>query len=202
MAFVRKSRWYAGTAVVLAAGSAMPAAAQNYVGEILKVPYTFCPASTLEAQGQLVSIAQYSTLYALYGTTYGGDGVNTFGMPDMRGRYSMHVGTGPGLSPRVLGQQGGTESNTMTLATMPKHEHIALIKATTDAGNSTSPVGNNLATTPANKYINGTTPAGQLMERGSIVVANTGGSQPYSILPPFTTIRYCVVEAGIFPSRN
>ena len=90
----------------------------------------------------------------------------------------------------------------MTLATMPKHEHIALMKATTDAGNSTSPVGNNLATTPANKYINGTTPAAQLMERGSIVVGNTGGNQPYSILPPFTTIRYCAVESGVFPSTN
>lgn len=203
MAFVRKSRWYAGTAAVLAAGSAMPAAAQDYyLGEILKVPYNFCPRGTLEANGQLVSIAQNSALYSLYGTTYGGDGVTTFGMPSMASRYSMHAGTGPGLTTRTLGELGGTESNTMTLTTMPKHEHIALMKATSDAGNSTSPVGNNLATTPANKYVSGMAPAAQLMERGSIVVGNTGGNQPYSIMPPFTTIRYCVVDSGIFPSRN
>jgi microcystin-dependent protein len=203
MAFVRKSRWYVGVAVALAAGLAMPAAAQDrYLGEIIKFPYNFCPRSTVEARGQLLSIADNSALYALYGTTFGGDGVTTFGMPNMAGRYSMHNGTGPGLSTRVLGQVGGTETNTMTLTTMPKHEHIALMKATSGAGNATSPVGNMFATTPANKYINGTTPAAQLMERGSIVVANAGGNQPYPIIPPLLAIRYCVQTEGIFPSTN
>lgn len=203
MAFVRKSRWYAGAAAIVAGGLAMPAAAQDfYMGELLKVPYNFCPRNTYEANGQLIAISDNTALYALFGTTYGGDGVTTFGMPDMRGRYSMHVGTGAGLSPRVQGQTGGTESNTMTLAGMPKHEHIALMKATSDAGNTTSPVGNNFATTPAMKYINGTAPASNLMERGSIVVANAGGNQPYSIIPPLLAIRYCVQAFGIFPSRN
>lgn len=202
MAFVRKSRWYAGAAA-LAAGLTTPAAAQTtFLGELLKVPYNFCPRDSYEANGQLIAIADNTTLYALFGTTYGGDGVTTFAMPDMRGRYSMHVGTGGGLSTRVQGQRAGTETNTMTLAGMPKHEHTALMKATSDAGNSTNPVGNNLATTPANKYINGTTPAAQLMERGSIVVANAGGNQPYSIVPPLLAIRYCVKAFGVFPSSN
>ena len=150
----------------------------------------------------MIAIASNSALYTLFGTTYGGDGVNTFAMPDMRGRYSMHVGTGNGLTTRVQGQTGGTESNTMTLAGMPKHEHIALMKATSDAANSTTPVGNNFATTPAMKYINGTAPNSNLMERGSIVVANAGGNQPYSIVPPLLAIRYCVKAFGIFPSSN
>ncbi|MGQ2931915.1 MAG: phage tail protein [Sphingopyxis sp.] len=203
MAFVHKSRWYAGAAAVAAIGLAAPAAAQDtYMGELLKVPYTFCPRDTYEANGQLISIANNSALYALFGTTYGGDGVNTFAMPDMRGRYSMHVGTGNGLTTRVQGQTGGTETNTMTLAGMPKHEHIALMKATSDAANTTTPVGNNFATTPAMKYINGTAPNSNLMERGSIVVANAGGNQPYSIVPPLLAIRYCVKAFGIFPSSN
>jgi len=203
MAFVRKSRWLLTAAAVAAAGIVVPASAQDwYLGEIQKVPFTFCPAGTLEANGQLVSIANYNALYALYGTTYGGDGVTTFGMPDLRGRFQMHLGQGPGLSPRTLGQQGGTETNTMTLATMPKHEHIALMKATSAAGNTTTPVGNAFATTPANKYVTGVTPVASLMERGSIVTGNTGGNQPYSIIPPVLTIRHCVLWTGIFPSQN
>ncbi|KQZ61848.1 hypothetical protein ASD67_22060 [Sphingopyxis sp. Root1497] len=203
MAFVHKSRWYAAAAAVGVIGLAAPAAAQTtYMGELLKVPFTFCPRDTYEANGQLIAIADNTTLYALFGTTYGGDGVTTFGMPDMRGRYSMHVGTGGGLSTRTQGQTGGTETNTMTLAGMPKHEHIALMKATSDAANSTTPVGNNFATTPAMKYINGTAPNSNLMERGSIVVANAGGNQPYSIVPPLLAIRYCVKAFGVFPPQN
>jgi microcystin-dependent protein len=204
MAFVRKSRWYvAGATLAVAASAVAPASAQDrYIGEINKFPYNFCPINTAEANGQLISIADNSALYALYGTTFGGDGVTTFGLPDMRGRYSMHAGTGGGLSTRTLGQVGGTESNTMTLANMPLHEHFAFMKGSSSAGNTTSPVGHAFGVTPANKYINGTVPAAQLMERGTIVVGNTGGNQPYSILPPSLTIRYCVQLFGIFPSQN
>lgn len=204
MAFVRKSRWHvAAAAVAVAAGAVAPASAQDrYIGEIIKFPYNFCPRDTAEARGQLMAIADNTALYALYGTTFGGDGVTTFGLPDMRSRYSMHVGTGTGLSTRVLGQTGGTESNTMTLADMPLHEHIAFMKGTSSTGNATSPVGNAFGITPANKYVNGTTPAAQLMERGTIVVGNTGGNQPYSILPPSLAIRYCVQLFGIFPPQN
>ena len=204
MAFVRKSRWHvAAAAVAVAAGAVAPASAQDrYIGEIIKLPYNFCPRDTAEANGQLMAIADNTALFALYGTTFGGDGVTTFGLPNMGSRYSMHVGTGPGLSTRVLGETGGTESNTMTLADMPLHEHIAFMKGTSSTGNATSPVGNAFGITPANKYVNGTTPAAQLMERGTIVVGNTGGNQPYSILPPSLAIRYCVQLFGIFPSQN
>lgn len=204
MAFVRKSRWFAAAAALaVTAGAVAPASAQDrYIGEIIKFPYNFCPINTMEANGQLVSIASNTALFSLYGTTYGGDGVTTFGLPDMRGRYAMHVGTGPGLSPRVLGQTGGTESNTMTLADMPLHEHFAFMKGTSSIGNATSPVGNAFGITPANKYINGTIPASQLMERGTVVVGNTGGNQSYPIIPPLLAIRYCVQAFGIFPTQN
>lgn len=203
MAFVRKSRWYLTTAIAATAGFGAPAAAQDfYLGEVMKLANTFCPLGTVPADGRLLSIANESALYALYGTTYGGDGVTTFGVPDVRGRYTMHTGNGLGLTPRTLGQTGGTEANTMTLATMPKHEHIALLKASSAAGTSTTPVGNAFGTTPANKYITGTTPASQLMERGTIVLGQTGGNQSYDHRPPYLAIQYCVLTTGIFPSRN
>ena len=200
---LRKSYLLATAAAIAGAlGAASAASAQdNYLGEILKVPYNFCPRGTDEADGQLLSIAQYSALYAIYGTTFGGDGVTTFALPNMQSRMSIHTGTGPGLSARPLGQVGGTESNTQTLATMPRHEHVALIRTTSAAANSTSPVGNKLGTTPAAKYVNAV-PNAQIMNRDSVLINSNGSGQPYSHLPPTLTIRYCVVLEGIFPSQN
>lgn len=205
MAFARKSHLFLSTAVVLAGGLGMAstASAQDfYLGELMKVPYNFCPRGTFEANGQLVSIAQESALYALFGTTYGGDGVTTFGMPNMAGRYSMHPGTGPGLSTRTQGQQGGTETNVLTMNQMPRHEHTALIRTTSSAGNTGQAFRSILPTTPANKYVSGTAPAGMLMNANSLDIRHTGASTPYDHLPPYLAIRYCVVSAGIFPSRN
>lgn len=203
MMMLRKSYLLATAAAIAGTlGAASAANAQdNYIGEILKVPYNFCPAGTDEADGQLVSIAQNSALYAVYGTTFGGDGVTTFALPDMRSRMSIHTGTGNGLSPRPLGQIGGTESNTQTIATMPRHEHVALVRTTSAAANTTTPVGNKLGTTPAAKYAN-SAPNAQLMNRESILINSAGSGQPYSHLPPTLTIRYCVQLFGIFPSQN
>jgi microcystin-dependent protein len=203
MTKLRKSHLLLTTAA-LAGGLGMASAVSaqdNYIGEILKVPYNFCPAGTDEADGQLLSIAQYNALYALYGTTFGGDGQNTFALPNMQSRISIHNGTGPGLTPRTLGQVGGTETNTQTLATMPRHEHIALVRTTSAAANATSPAGNKLGTTPAAKY-SATAPLAQLINRESVLINNAGSGQPYSHLPPTLAIRYCVVLEGIFPSRN
>ncbi|MBL8650380.1 MAG: tail fiber protein [Sphingopyxis sp.] len=192
------------TAVVLAfSGVANPAAAQdNYIGQILRTGYTFCPIGTVAANGALLSIAQESTLFNLIGTTYGGDGQTTFAVPDYRGRVSLHEGQGPGLTNRVLGEVGGTETNTMTLGNMPRHEHTALFRTTSQAADSTSPVGNVLATTPANKYASAAVPASQLMNRDLVIVGSTGSSQPWSHLPPTLTLQYCVVTQGIYPSTN
>jgi microcystin-dependent protein len=203
MMMLRKSYLLATAAAVAGTlGGASTADAQdNYIGEIIKVPYNFCPAGTDEADGQLIAIADNSALYAIYGTTFGGDGVTTFGLPNLQSRMSIHTGTGPGLSARPLGQVGGTESNTQTIATMPRHEHVALVRTTSAAANSTTPVGNKLGTTPAAKYVNAA-PNAQLMNRETVLVNNAGSGQPYSHLPPTLTIRYCVSLFGIFPSQN
>ncbi|WP_242779648.1 tail fiber protein [Sphingopyxis sp. YF1] len=189
----------------MAAGTGLSgsASAQDfYLGELMKVPYNFCPRGTLEANGQLVSIAQESALYALYGTTYGGDGVTTFAMPGMAGRYSMHEGTGAGLSPRVRGQTGGTETTTLTMNQMPRHEHTASIRTTSSAGNTGQSFRAIFATTPANKYVSGTAPAAQLMNINTLDIRHTGEGTSFDHLPPYLAIRYCVISAGIFPSRN
>lgn len=204
MMMLRKSHLLATAAAIAGAlGLASAASAQdNYVGEILKLPYNFCPIDTLAANGQLLAIADNSALYALYGTTYGGDGATTFALPNMQSRISIHTGSGGGLTTRTMGEVGGTETNTQTLATMPRHEHFALVRTTSAAANTTSPVGGKLGTTPANKYVSGTAPAAQLMNRESFLIGNAGSGVPYEHLPPTLTIRYCIATEGIFPSQN
>lgn len=205
MAFARKTHLFLSAAAMLAAGGGIsaPASAQTfYLGELMKVPYNFCPRGTLEANGQLISIAEETALYTLYGTTYGGDGVTTFAMPNMAGRYSMHAGTGQGLSSRVQGQTGGTETNTLTMNQMPRHEHTALVRTTSSAGNTGQSFRAIFATTPANKYVSGTAPAAQLMNINTLDIRHTGEGTSFDHLPPSLAIRYCVINSGIFPSSN
>ncbi|HMO76111.1 MAG TPA: tail fiber protein [Sphingopyxis sp.] len=205
MAFARKSHLYLSAAAVFAGGIGISgtASAQDwYLGELMKVPYNFCPRGTLEANGQLLSIAQNAALFALYGTTYGGDGITTFAVPDLRGRYSMHPGQGPGLSPRTQGEAGGTETTTLTENQMPRHKHSGLVRTTSAAGNSQQPFRAIFASTPTNKYASGVAPYAQLLNRETVFIRNTGDNTPYNHLPPYLAIRYCVISEGIFPSRN
>lgn len=201
MAWTRKSGLVLATTMIGAI--AAPAQAQQYyLGEILKMPTNFCPRDTLHANGTLLSIAQNTALFSLYGTTYGGDGQTTFALPDFRGRAPVHEGQGPGLTNRILGEQGGTETNTMLEIQMPRHEHVALVQASTAAGDSRRAFRNAFGTTPANKYVSGTTPAAQLMNRDTVIIRPTGENQPWNHRSPALAIRYCVVAAGIFPPQN
>jgi microcystin-dependent protein len=141
-------------------------------------------------------------LYALIGTTFGGDGVQTFGLPDLRGRVAVGQGTGPGLSPYVIGQMSGTESVTVTTNTMPSHTH--LINASSSAGTtSAATTSSYLAAT-----VSGTTPenfyntAAANATLGSSTIANAGSSIPLSIIQPIMAMNYVISLYGIFPSRN
>ena len=149
-------------AVGLAIGSVLtpcPAAAQEpFLGEIRWVAFTFAPKGWALCDGQILSIAQNQALFALLGKTYGGNGQTTFALPDMRGRVSLHAGTGPGLTTRVAGEAGGQESVTLTIAAMPSHSHSVAshahaipslavdVRASGAAATSASPAGNVLAT--------------------------------------------------------
>ena len=109
--------------VVLLAAAPRAVAQEPLLGEIKWVPYNFTPKGWAECDGQLLPISQNTALFSLLGTTYGGDGRTTFALPDLRGRVSVHVGQGLGLSNRQLGEIGGEETHTMTIAEMPSHDH-------------------------------------------------------------------------------
>jgi len=154
-----RSVWLLVIAVILAA--APRAGAQPLLGEIKWVPYDFTPVGWADCDGQLMRISQNTALFSLLGTTFGGDGVTTFAVPDMRGRVSLHVGQGSGLSDRVLGEVGGEETHTLTVAEIPSHDHgvsshthsvpaLAVdVKASSADATSSTAQGNVLATAAA-----------------------------------------------------
>ena len=168
-----------------------------FLGQILLVPYNFSPRSWAFCNGQILSIAQNTALFALLGTTFGGNGQTTFALPDFRSRVPIHPGQGPGLSPYVLGQQGGSESVTLTIPQMPAHNHIAQLHASGATGSDGSPTGNYLAEN--NQYTNTTNTT---MNANAVTVGIAGGSQPHPNIQPYLCINFIIALQGIFPSRS
>lgn len=188
-----------GVAGASALACAAPAQAQeNYIGRIILVGYNFCPVSTVEANGQLLPISQYDVVFALLGTTYGGDGQTTFGVPDLRGRTPLGWN-----STYQLGQSGGNESVTLTTANLPAHTHPANATATTDAANIDNPTNAAPADFPTGQpvYNNANAPD-TAMAANTAVLQPMGNNQPLVTLSPFTVIRYCVVTEGLFPPQS
>ena len=173
--------------------------ATAYIGEVRLFGGTFAPLGWHFCDGSLISIADNSALYNLIGTTYGGDGQSTFGLPDMRGRALIHQGTGAGLSPYVMGQRIGVENVTLTTATMPAHPHS--FAGTNTAGNTPTPGPTaELAATPTGFNIyDGTGTATTLSTRA---VTNSGGSVPHDNRQPYLAISYIIALEGIYPSQS
>ena len=154
-----------------------------------------------------MAISQYSALFSLLGTTYGGDGITTFALPDLRGRAPIHPGQGPGLSDYRLGQKSGTEYNTLTVAQMPSHNHAASVNVTlpasSDEGDSETPVGNVPAVaeegTPYGTVSDG---ANMAAPGATVTIANNGGGQPVNNIQPYIAINYIIALQGIYPSRG
>ena len=151
-------------------------------------------------------IAQYSALFSLLGTNFGGDGRVTFGLPDLRGRVPVgaHDSTGPGLTRVRLGEKGGTENTTLTVQNLPSHTHVADIKLRANDGSAddTEPAGNSLAEAREDTY-NGDAPNGD-MHTGSIsaTIAPTGNGTQFTNRQPFQGINFIIATMGLFPSRN
>jgi microcystin-dependent protein len=169
---------------------------EPFLGEIIMFAGNFNPRGWALCQGQILSIAQNTALFSILGTTYGGNGQTTFALPDFRSRCPVGQGQGPGLSSYSLGQQGGTESTTLTINQMPAHTH-GLNGFNADA-ESTKVQGNLPATTPGNAYA----PSGQVVAMNAQGTSIQGGSQPFSILQPYLCINFIIALEGIFPSRN
>lgn len=167
---------------------------QPFVGEIRLFGGNFAPVGWAFCDGQLLPISENDTLFALIGTTYGGDGQATFGLPDLRGRLPLHQGGG-----FIMGESGGTESVTLTPSQIPAHSHALL--GTTDNGTTAAPAGNAAASLPeVTTLAYGTDAPPTTLHPQSIGMA--GGSQPHSNLQPFLCLSFIISLFGIFPQQN
>ncbi|NWK97727.1 phage tail protein [Sphingobium lactosutens] len=188
-----------GVAALFSFAGVQPAAAQSepYIGQLALFSYNFCPNGWADASGQILSIAQNTALFSLLGTTYGGNGMTTFALPDLRGRAPIHVGQAPGLPNYDLGQIGGTEDVTITVNNMPAHNHS--VAATNLPANKGGPGGKFLGSDAnLNKYSDTATPN---VTMNSQMVGVTGGGQPFSVRDPYLAMRWCIAIYGIYPSR-
>ena len=172
---------------------------EPFVGQVIAVGFNFAPVGWALCQGQLLPISQNTALFSLLGTTYGGDGQSTFGLPDLRGRAALGMGQGSGLQPYPLGQPGGVESVTLTANQFASHTHAlqAAATATTPTPGSGVVLGTPTAATPI--YATAGAPA---TLAGSAVSLAAGGNGAHENRQPSLAINYIIALFGIFPSQN
>jgi microcystin-dependent protein len=180
--------------------------AEPFLGEIRATSFNFAPKGWFLCNGQLLAIQQYTALFSLLGTYYGGNGVQNFALPNLQSRIPIHQGTGNGLSTYVIGQTGGVENVSLLYNQMPLHTH--LINASSAYGTSNAPSGNVIGTTNAGSasaptpgqldFV--TTAANATME--ATTIGQNGGSQPHPNLQPYLVINFIIAYSGIFPSRS
>jgi microcystin-dependent protein len=161
-----------------------------YLGEIKIISWNYAPKGWSFCDGQLLPINQNQALFSILGTTYGGDGRQTFGLPDLRGRAPIYVGNG-----HVLGEKTGEENHTVNISEMPAHNH--LVSASSANPDQGSPAGNEWAS-QASSY--STLAANTALNPSAIT--SIGGSQPHSNMQPYLVLNFVIALQGIFPSRN
>lgn len=199
--------------------------ATPYLGEIRMGGWNFPPRGNIFCWGQLLSIQQNAALFSLLGTQYGGNGTQTFAVPNLQSRVPIHFGQGPSLSNYVMGQAAGTETVTLLQAQLPQHGHPATFTPTAGTLNVTSAKANAAQAAAAQGSVLGrgtdgsatpaavpriyapatstpTVPLGGLNVAGTVAVTPTGGNQPHPNVQPYNTITYIIATQGIFPSRN
>jgi microcystin-dependent protein len=165
--------------------------ATPFLSEIRMFTFGFAPKGWAQCNGQLLPINQNQALFALLGTTYGGNGQTTFALPNLQGQVPFHMGNG-----HVLGERGGELSHTLTIQEMATHIHVNMVGSTA-LGNKGTPGGNVWAAAGANPY--GTAPD-SAMNPASI--SSTGGSQAHTNMQPYLVLNFCIALQGIFPSQN
>jgi microcystin-dependent protein len=174
---------------------------EGTIGEIRMFAGTFEPLSWAYCQGQTMSIAQNTALFSILGTTYGGDGVQTFNLPNLAGRTAVGVGQGTGLTNYVLGEMLGNESQTISQANMPSHTHAMM--ATSDGASTNAAAGASLASNPRGGSMPNIYEAGA---QGQVAMGSqtgaAGGNQPISIIQPVLGLNFIICLEGIYPSRN
>ena len=170
----------------------------SFIGEIRMFAGNFAPVGWAFCNGQLIPIAENDALFTLIGTIYGGDGEETFALPDLRGRFPIHHGQGSGLSSRLIGESGGTEEETLTVQQIPAHTHTLL--ASTEPGAAITPTDGVIGAGASVNIFRPTPPAATPMDAGGVTAE--GGSQPHDNMHPFIGIHYIISLFGLFPTFN
>jgi len=181
---------------------------EPYIGEIRPFGFNFAPHGWALCAGQILSIASNTALFSILGTTYGGNGTTTFALPDLRGRLALGMGTGPGLSDYVEGEQTGTETVTLLSTEMPAHSHTPYTRVQTGTADmhNVPQAGDYLTRFNTSANANGQTWNTPPLENATTLhptfIGFAGGSQPHNNIQPVLAINYCIALQGIFPSRN
>ena len=166
--------------------------AEPFLSEIRLMSFQFAPVGWALCNGQLLPINQNQALFSLLGTTFGGDGQTNFGLPDLRGRTPIHVGSG-----HTLGERGGEQAHTLSIAELPTHLHSWKANATPTSVSNTPDSSMVLATSVGDSAWG---PATNLVAMNAATLSNTGGSQPHLNMQPFLTLNFCIALQGTFPS--
>lgn len=175
-----------------------------YIGEIRAFGFNFAPYQWAFCNGQTVAISQNTALFSILGTTYGGNGQTTFNLPNFQDMAPMHWGSGPGLTPRVIGQTTGTPTVTLTTNEMPAHNHMIQVAEASGAA------GQNQPAPSAQAWLGGSAPGSAYIDTTSSLnapfspkgIGPDGGSQPHQNMQPILTVNFCISLYGIFPTRN
>lgn len=178
----------------------------NFVAEIRIFPFNFAPKGWATCDGQLMSISQNTALFSLLGTTYGGDGESTFGLPNLQGSVPMHTGggSGPGLSVHILGESSGEQNVTLLTTEMPNHNHTSYAAGAGGARGGT--------TTPANNFLgNGVVGTDKIYAAPDVNnpvlmspqgLSTAGSSFPHNNMQPYLCLNFCIAMQGVFPPRS
>jgi microcystin-dependent protein len=172
----------------------------QFLGEIRPFAFNFAPSGWQMCQGQTLAISQFSALFALIGTYYGGNGTTTFQLPNLQSCVPISQGTGGGGT-YVIGELGGAENVTVTMSTMPMHTHT--FSGMNANGNDNKPVaGAALANSSNGSFYYGPPSSMTSLNVGAVSLAPVGGGQPHSNIQPYLAINWCIAMSGIFPSRG
>jgi microcystin-dependent protein len=179
-----------------------------FIGEIRSFGFNFPPRGWATCSGQLLSIASNTALFSLLGTQYGGNGIQTFGLPDLRGRVAINQGQGPGLPNYVIGEMAGSPTTTLLTTNMPAHTHVVTGSAAQPCNSGAGPADNPTGAIPAGSashedFAAAASATGAMAPAPVTATAQpAGGGQPFDNMPPYLVVNMCIATTGIFPSRN
>lgn len=174
------------------------AGGEPFIGEVRFVGFNFAPRGWEKCDGQLLAISSNNALFSILGTTYGGDGRTTFGLPDMRGRTPIHPGSGPGLSTYRLGEKSGSEVTVLNTTQLPSHSHI--VNGVSTSARTTDSTGNALARTRSNLKVYDNSVPNIALNNATVGV--TGSAEGINNMQPYNTMHCIIALVGIYPSRN